>query len=168
MHMRRMSYGFGVDHPNMEADLLEGLCEGFVRANQVQIRVDPEKYPCCLGCGEYKYVPPKSCRVFDWRTGQARDPNCQHVHGAFPLNQRGMGTCIDLACMLCAIFREKDSDAAARVVIEHQFEEGGEPKPGQYHALVMKGNGELVDPEEKAKGAHGGSEGQACACGGHE
>ena len=148
---RRMSFGYGVTDPQMEADLLEAICEGYVRANQIQIRSCPDAFPCCLGCGKYRYVPPRNCRVMHWRTGKQVDPNCQHVHGAFPLDKRQMGTCIDLACMLCAIFREKDGDTAARVLIDHQLDESGNGIPGMYHALVRKGDGEIVDPQRKVE-----------------
>lgn len=164
---RRMSFGYGVTSPHMEADLLEALCEGFVRANQIQIRTEPDAFPCCLGCGKYKYVPPRNCRVYNIR-GEIRDPNCQHVYGAFPLDKRQMGTCIDLACMLCAIYREKDGDAGARVLIDHQLDDEGNGIPGMYHALVRKGDGEIVDPQKKA---HQPQEGMsvggppACECG---
>lgn len=147
---RRMSYGYAVVHPEMEADLLEALCEGFVRANQVQIRCDPEAFPCCLGCGRYRYVPPANCRVWHWRTGRSVDPNCQHVHGAFPLDRRKMGTCIDLACMLAAVYREKEGDPTCRVIVDHQLDEDGNGIPGKYHAMVMKTDGEIVDPVQKA------------------
>lgn len=153
-YRRRMSYEFGVVAPEHEADLLEGLCEGFVRANQIQIRAQPDAYPCCLGCGGYKYVEPENCRVYDWRRGRKTqvDGNCQHVFGAYPLDVRKKGTCIDLACMLCAIYREKDDDRGARVIIEHQFH-GGERLDGKYHAMIMRGDGSIVDPTEKVKAA---------------
>ena len=150
---RRMSYEFGVIAPEHEADLLEGLCEGFVRANQIQIRAQPEAYPCCLGCGTYRYVEPENCRVYDWRRGRAAtvDGNCQHVWGAYPLDVRKKGTCIDLACMLCAIFREKANDRAARVIIDHQYSREGQRLDGKYHAMVEKGDGTVVDPTEKVE-----------------
>jgi len=178
---RHMGYEFGVIAPEHEADLLEGLCEGFVRANQIQIRVQPEAYPCCLSCGSYRYVDPENCKVFDWKRGRkaVRDSNCQTVWGAYPLDKRKRGTCIDLACMLCAIFREKEDDRGARVVIEHQFgpivgyDPDGSPQrerlDGQYHAMVMRGDGDIVDPThqviEQAKAlAVGGCVEQECGC----
>ncbi len=174
---RRMSYEFGVIAPEHEADLLEGLCEGFVRANQIQIRAQPAAYPCCLGCGAYKYVDPENCQIFDWRGSRAKrkiDPNCQHVFGAQPLDKRKRGTCIDLACMLCAIYREKDGDRRAHVIIEHQFgpveghDDDGSPlrerHDGKYHAMVQKGDGTIVDPTHKVEAAL--QVGKACDCGG--
>lgn len=176
-YRREMSYSFGVIGPEHEADLLEALCEGYTRANQIQIRAEPAAYPCCLGCGSYRYVEPENCQVYDFRRGRARktDPNCQHVFGAFPLDRRKRGTCIDLACMLAAIFREKDGDRRARVVIEHQFrivgadDEGVEIKErldGKYHAMVMKGDGTIVDPTTKVKALAVGAHQKACDCGG--
>jgi hypothetical protein len=169
---RRMSYEFGVTGPEHEADLLEGLCEGFVRANQIQIRAEPDSYPCCLGCGSYIYVEPENCRVYDWKTRRhlKTDGNCQHVFGAYPLDVRRKGTCIDLACMLCAIYREKDNDREARVIIEHQVDGNGDGIPGKYHAMVMRGDGRIVDPTEKVKQATAAASaaaiqvGKACDC----
>src|SRR5690606_2394102 len=108
-----------------------------------------------LGCGSYTYVEPENCRVYDWRRGRSQkvDSNCQHVLGAYPLDMRKKGTCIDLACMLCAIYREKNGDRGARVVIEHQYSAQGERQDGKYHAMVMKGDGEIVDPTAKVKTA---------------
>ncbi len=177
---RKMSYEFGVISPEHEADLLEGLCEGMVRANQIQIRAQPDAYPCCLGCGGYVYVEPQNCRAFNWRQGRAAklDKSCQHVFGAWPLDVRKRGTCIDLACMLCAIYREKEDDRSARVIIEHQFgpvigydengEEIRERLDGRYHAMVMRGDGTIVDAVEKVRAnteqAEGMTVGQACDC----
>lgn len=164
-HFRRtMSFDLGVVAPEHEADALEGLCEGFVRANQIMIRAEPDSYPCCLGCGEYRYAEPENCRIFDWKRGKAKkvDPNCQHVFGAYHLDKRKRGTCIDLACMLAAIYREKDNDARARVIVEHQFTSDGERLDGKYHAMVMKGDGEIVDPTLKVKAAL--PVGESCGC----
>jgi hypothetical protein len=175
---RKMSYEFGVISPEHEADLIEGLCEGMVRANQIQIRAQPDAYPCCLGCGGYKYVQPENCRAFDWRGGSPSvDKSCQHVYGAWPLDVRKRGTCIDLACMLCAIYREKEDDRTARVIIEHQFRTVGtdangqevrERLDGQYHAMVMRGDGSIVDAVDKVRAnteqAQSMSVGQACDC----
>lgn len=161
---RRMHYEYGTIGPKHEADLLEGLCEGFVRANQVQIRADPAFYPCCLGCGSYVYVPPQSCRVYDWRRGQTVDPNCQAVRGAYPLHTIKQGTCIDLACMLAAVMREKGGDRKAHVIIDYQLDADGNRIEGQYHAMVRKGSGEIVDPVTKVKQARGAPP-LACGCG---
>lgn len=167
-YRRRMSYEFGVVAPEHEADLLEGLCEGFVRANQIQIRARPSDYPCCLTCGGYEYVDPENCRVYDWKRGRAaaRDSNCQNVLGAWPLDVRKKGTCIDLACMLCAIFREKDGDPRARVIIEHQYSPNGQRLDGKYHAKIMRGDGTQVDPsadlDANAAAIHAGQ--HVCDC----
>lgn len=143
-----MSFDIGVIGPEHEADTLEGLCEGFVRANQIMIRAEPNAYPCCIGCGGYRYVEPENCRIFNWRRGKQDkvDPNCQHVFGAYHLGKRKAGTCIDLACLLAALCREKDNDPKARVVIDHQYDEDGRRLDGQYHAMVKTGQGQVIDP----------------------
>ncbi len=144
---RTMGYDYECVSPEHEADLLEALCEGFVRANQIQIRAQENAYPCCLGCGNYRYIPPQNCGT---------DRNCQNVHGAAPLHRKRKGTCIDLACLLAAILREKEGDRGARVVIDFQFDgraanvDGGEILPGRYHAMVLKGDGAtLLDPQKQ-------------------
>lgn len=160
-YKRTLSFEYGTIGPEHEADCLEAICEGMVRANQIMIRAQPDAYPCCLGCSGYRYVNPQNCRTFNWRRGHAPkvDPNCQHVFGAFGLQRRRAGTCIDLACMAAAIYREKENDPNARVIIEFQFgdvidvdEEGEEIRErldGLYHAMVKLGDGTIVDPTEK-------------------
>lgn len=177
-YKRTLSYDYATVGPEHEADCLEALCEGFVRANQIMIRAQPDAYPCCLGCGKYRYVEPKNCRVFDWKRGRAPrvDPNCQHVWGAYGLHKRKAGTCIDLACMMAAIYREKEDEPKARVVIEHQFgdkiidvDEAGEPVyerlDGLYHAMVMLGDGSIVDPTHKVINPQKGpARAEVCGC----
>ncbi len=149
---RTMSFGYECVSPEHEADILECLCEGYTRANQIMIRAQENAYPCCLGCGNYRYVPPSNC-VYDFRSREVVDRNCQAVLGAAALHRKRKGTCIDLACMLAAIYREKEGDALAKVIIDYQFDEqtadaqGGEIVPGKYHAMVKKGDGTIVDPQ---------------------
>lgn len=169
---RRMSVSYAVISPEHEADCLEALCEGYVRLNQIVIRSQPNAYPCCLTCGEYSYVPPVNCYTYKLglRRQRGTDPACQHVRGCFELQKSGKGTCIDLACALAAFLREKENDRGARVVIEHQFDEKGDHKPGLYHAIVMKGDGSIVDPQvqvqeaEAAFNSTGGELAIGCAC----
>lgn len=169
---RRMSVSYAVVSPQHEADCLEALCEGYVRMNQVMIRAQPNAYPCCLTCGEYQYIPPRNCYVYKFglRRQRGTDPACQHVRGCYELHRSGKGTCIDLACSLAAFLREKEGDARARVVIEHQFDEKDELKPGLYHAMVMKGDGSIVDPQAQVQEAEavfnqsGGELAVGCAC----
>lgn len=149
-HRRTMSYVYETIGPEHEADLLEALCEGFVRANQIQIRAQEAAYPCCLGCGNYAYVPPKNCQVYTRTGAQATDTLCQQVLGAAPLHRTGKGTCIDLACYLAALKREKDGLRGARVGIEFQFKKG-DIDPGKYHAIVIVpregAEDEILDPQ---------------------
>lgn len=143
---RKMSFDFSSNCASMEADVLEALCEGYTRANQMMVRAEPDAYPCCFGCGNYRYIPPKNCRTVDRRTNKAIDPSCQHVHGAAQLHTHGEGTCIDLACMLAALLREKGGDPRARVIIDFQLDDEGLSIPGRYHAMVMRGDQTIVDP----------------------
>lgn len=164
---RRISFGFAAYDRDQEADLIEALCEGFVRANAVMIRADPERYPCCTGCGGYLYEEPNNCRVRNWETGVAVDPDCQHVRGAAPMHKLGRGTCIDLACMQAALLRVKDG-RDARVIIEDDLGPNGEQRPGKYHALVLLADGSTVDPSAEAPLAVGGRRGEQhqtpCGC----
>ena len=176
MNNRRLSYGYTCTDPEHEAQVLEAICEGFTRANVAQMQADPDAFPCCLSCGDIQYVEPENCKIRDWRTNSPVDPNCQHVFGAVQLVRRRKGTCIDLACLLAAIYRLKEQDHAARVIIDFQQDGLGRFVPGQYHAMVMRGDGSIVDPVAKTMNANevahpiavGG--GQAyespCGCGG--
>jgi hypothetical protein len=156
---RRMSFGYTGYGPDQEADVLEALCEGYVQANVVMIRADPDRFPCCTGCGGYQYEEPSNCRVRNWETGVAVDPDCQHVRGAVVLHKMGVGTCIDLACMAAALLRVKD-EKEARVVIEHDLGPNDEWQPGKYHAVVMLDDGSIVDPSAEAPLAIGGRRSQ--------
>lgn len=155
--VRTMSFVYETSDPEHEADLLEALCEGFVRANQIMIRAQEDAYPCCLGCGNYAYVPPASCQVYDrQRRKTVADGSCQKVLGAAQLHRTGKGTCIDLACYLCALKREKDGLRSARVGIDYQFnpDVDGEIQPGKYHAIVVVPQGEgqadvILDPQQQ-------------------
>ena len=153
MKNRRLSYGYTCVDPENEAVILEALCEGYVRANVAQMSIDPDAFPCCLSCGDIGYVEPENCKIRNWKTNAPVDPNCQHVFGAVQLVRRRKGTCIDLACLLAAILRVKQGDHAARVIIEFQRDAAGNLMPGEYHAMVMTGAGEIVDPVEKTQGA---------------
>jgi hypothetical protein len=142
---RKMSFDFSSNSAQMEADVLEALCEGFVRANQMMIRAQPGAYPCCFGCGTYRYEPPRNCVTVN-RRNTVIDAQCQHVHGAAQLQADGAETCIGLACMMAALLREKGGDRGARVIIDFLLDKQGVSIPGQYHAMVMKTGGEIVDP----------------------
>lgn len=162
---RTMSYVYETVGPEHEAHLLEALCEGYVRANQIQVRAQDGAYPCCLGCGNYRYVPPSNCKTYDYRKRRSVDPQCQQVLGAAPLHRKKEGTCIDLACYLCALIREKDGDRQARVGIDYQFDEAGRMIPGKYHAIVVKGDGQILDPQRQLEelAARKSAGGSACA-----
>lgn len=118
-----------------EADIMEGICEGFVQANEIMILADPNFFPNDLA--DLRYHPPKSCPSKKGVYG------CQLVKGSVALLRRGAGTCIDLACLFCALLRVKHGDAEAKVVIVPQTDQ-----QGPYHAVVESGSGETYDPEK--------------------
>ena len=146
--IREFRYTYAYEGNDDQADTIEGFCEGLVRGNVSQIATDPDRYPCCLGCSDLKYVDPPICR--DNRF-------CQPIKGAGPLIDSGEGTCIDLACLLAAMLRHK-GDRKARVEIENETAYGKEI-PGQYHAYVIDGKGARHDAQELVEA------GTACAGG---
>jgi hypothetical protein len=131
IHFQFTSVDFDAEH---EADIIEAICEGFVRANEIMILADPDFFPNDLD--DLQYHPPKSCPSKKGVYG------CQPVKGGVALLQRGAGTCIDLACLLCALLRVKHGDGGAKVVIYPQNN-----KQGLYHAVVESGSGTIYDPE---------------------
>jgi hypothetical protein len=146
-----------VDDEN-EMAILEGLCEGFVRANEMMIASDPEHFPCCNSCGSLHYSDPKPCA--------AGRRNCQKVKGAYALLQSGYGTCIDLACFYAAIKRKKDGEDCW-VAIDSELDANGNAVPNAYHAFVRFADGRVVDPAEEAKNNESRSFACEGSCGDH-
>lgn len=147
---RRISFHYVTATLEQEPHLVEALCEGFVRANEIEIIADPEEYPCCIACGRVRYSAPIPCM----RNGRA-EPNCQEVFGITALLRRGYGTCIELACAQCAIKRVKDGKEC-HVIVRHQIGANGLPIPNQYHALLEYADGTIEDTTEEVKAANGG------------
>jgi len=137
MPLRELKFQFGsIDgDAEHEATCIEALCEGFVRCNEVQIRVHPEFFPDEPDA--FRYIPPPSCKSSRGIHG------CQPVKGAVPLMKSGLGSCIDLACMWCAILRTKYGDQGAVVAVDPQTP----GRQGLYHAVTIDGAGQIYDPE---------------------
>jgi hypothetical protein len=135
--LREFKFQFGsVDgDAEHEADCIEALCEGFVRCNEVQILADPDYFPDDPSA--FRYIPPPSCRSSKGIQG------CQPVKGALALMKSGLGSCIDLACMYCALLRTKHGDRSAFVKVDPQIPN----RQGLYHAVAVGGAGNIYDPE---------------------
>ena len=149
MEAREICFTYKAQDPENEMGILEGLCEGYVRANEFMIGADPDAYPCCSSCGELQYTDPQPC--FVRRNGKCKKAeNCQRVKGAYELVKTGYGTCIDLACFYCAIKRAKNGEEC-NVVIHPEYDAHGNPIQNAYHAIVVFADGREVDPSELAK-----------------
>lgn len=146
---REMCFTYRSVNAENELAVLEALCEGFTRANEMMISGSPDSYPCCNSCGGLHYSDPQPCFI---RSGGSckKAVNCQRVKGAYELVKSGFGTCIDLACFHAAIKRVKDGEDCW-VVLDHELDASGRPIPNSYHAIVAFADGHQVDPSEMAK-----------------
>lgn len=107
---------------NHSCDLLEGLAEGIVLANMIEIGADDDDvFPCCIKCGGFKIMLDR-----------------HEVDCARSLLQRGGGNPLALVCYQVAKDR-LENDSRADVVIE-QVERNGVVVPGEYRPLVRKAN----------------------------
>ena len=86
--------------------------------------------------------------------------SCQALLDVRGIYKHKRGTCFDLACERAARLRIAGEDAT--VVIE-QRTYGGQPLPGQFHAVVRTPSG-TQDPAAELQQSPGVCSGQACNC----
>ncbi|MCR9165542.1 MAG: hypothetical protein ACE37F_00815 [Nannocystaceae bacterium] len=90
--------------------------------------------------------------------------SCQALLDARGIYTHKRGTCFDLACERAARLRLAGKDAT---VVIQQRTYGGEPLPGQFHAVVRTAEG-IQDPAAELQQHPGQCSGSACSCtGGH-
>jgi hypothetical protein len=137
------------------------MAEALTRINTLEILKYNDHIPCCLGCGEVRYVPPPGCGT-DGRP-------CQEVYDILEVFARKRGTCLDLAPARAARLRadailageaELPASEVAAVVIEDQLDEYERPMPGFYHAFVRLADGSEQDPSTELQDSPPG----ACSC----
>jgi hypothetical protein len=126
--------------------LAEALAEGIVRANMETIEVDPDSFPCCCGCGEYKLA----ALFLDVGTFLHLQ-----VKGPQSLETSKIGTAFDLACFQCAQRRREGEDDAYVKVSRDEH--------GYLKCVVMRTKGACEDMEVHAP-KHGACDGEACDC----
>jgi hypothetical protein len=124
---------FDTETDEMTMAILEGLCEGVVRANMAWFNALGQNAPGCLSAAGVEYVLPSACA--------GRKIPCQTVRGAAELLEEGKATCIDIACYMAGYLRLRGTPA--RVVFEN-MRRGGRLVPGKYHVLVETPSG-VVD-----------------------
>ncbi len=123
--------------------VLEDVLEVLVRANQRFYR----KYPnatCCPKCGGVRYALPTE--------SEARTNRQGFVSVERMLVER-VGSCGDVAAMVCARMRELEGKRDARVVLVRQ------PTPGRNYHAVVRHEGKLVDATQEMQTAKPG-----CGC----
>lgn len=119
----------------LERDQLRALAEGFVRANEMAIAHEPDRYPRTIEEAVLRYVKPVRCN----------DPHpCQRVLGIGPMMAGQEETCLGLAAGHCALLRYFEGDRGAHVEIEPR----SRFSRGSWHALVVTGNGRALDTQK--------------------
>jgi len=86
--------------------------------------------------------------------------SCQALLDARGIYTHKRGTCFDLACERAARLRLAGKDAT---VVIQQRTYGGEPLPGQFHAVVRTAEG-IQDPAAELQQHPGQCSGSACSC----
>lgn len=191
--MRQMQFNLDLDDDVLFGPACAELAEALVAINLLELRTTPG-LPCCLGCGEVRYTLPILCDTSpSWdpqaqprhagvgfstarrrrrtRPTSASAPasigtahSCQALLDVRGIYTHKRGTCFDLACERAA--RLRFAGKTATVVIQ-QRTYGGQPLPGQFHAVVQTAEG-IQDPAAELQLHPGQCSGQACSCeGGH-
>ena len=149
------------------------VAEALTVINMWELLTYGDQLPCCLGCGNVRYVEPKGCVTEDCSTNRVIRTNgrvaCQLLLDARGLYEKQQGTCMELACERAARLRLGGEDA--RVVVVPRENYYGKRMLGQYHAYVAvyEGGREVrtEDPaQELIEGAHGECNCTSCR-GGH-
>lgn len=131
--------------PEQAKHVMDALAEGVVEANRAVIDSNPDAFPCCCGCGDFKLV--KQRAVPKIAVGRVQGPRA--------LSKSKQGSAFELACFQCAQRRrEGDSNAYVDVNVDEQ---------GNLSCVVVREKGEDEDMEKYAP--HAACEGDACGCG---
>ena len=187
--MRQMQFNLDLDDDTLFGPACAELAEALVKINMLELQATPG-LPCCLGCGEVRYTLPVLCETgapsasqsvparrtapvgFSARPKQrtARTlatvgtvdtvHSCQALLDARGIYNHKRGTCLDLSCERAARLRLAGKDAT---VVIQQRTYGGEPLPGQFHAVVRTADG-IQDPAAELQQHPGQCNGQACNC----
>jgi hypothetical protein len=134
-----------VNDPEFMCETLEAVAEGCVRCNQVWCAAAEGlgiEVPCCPSClvDEYgfRYVGPEM---------QKCASACQRLDCAPVMLEKRQGTCYDLACFFCAVYRGEGKSCHVHIVpMEDVY---GHHIPGDYHAVIMFADGSIRDPSEE-------------------
>jgi len=141
---REICFTYKAEDGNHEIAILNALCEGF---DQINLLMIDGNYAAFANCGALRYVDPRACWVR--RQGCKKATNCQRVKGGLEVVESGYGTCIDLACLVCAWHRYHGN--ACSVLVVNEIDERSAPIPEQYHAVVQFAGGQIIDPSELAQ-----------------
>lgn len=149
------------------------FAEMLTQINMLELDKYGDQLPCCLGCGEVRYVPPPACKPC--RGQSAPSFPCQEVYDLLSVYARRRGTCLDLAPERAARLRVKAIREGKTqwpgadycyVAIEDQVDGHNRVVPGQFHALVQLADGSTQDPSEELLAKPGQCAGVGCSCGG--
>ena len=131
-----------VDDPEFLCETLEAIAEGCCRVNQIWMRTAEGlgiDVPCCVSClyddYDLRYVGPEE---------QKCATACQRLDCAPVMLERRQGTCYDLACYFCAVFRNEGKPCHVEIV--PMIDAYGHHIPGDFHAICRFEDGRMRDP----------------------
>ncbi len=115
----------------MASAMIAAACEGILRVNMIWMEtVGLDNVPCCLGDEGVRYIEPVGC---------SRRHPCQNVLTGPEILNRGVATCIDIACYMGALLRLRGQ--GAEIVVTNMLDEQNKPIQGQYHVLLNTEDG---------------------------
>jgi len=130
--------------PEQSKHVLDALAEGVVEANRTIIDDDPDAYPCCCGCGDFKLVTQRAVPRVSVGT----------VQGPRALTKSKMGNAFELACFQCAQ-RRREGDTGAYVDVNVD-------DAGNLCCEVIREEGEVENMDKYAPQRN--CEGDSCGC----
>ena len=150
-----------VDDVDFMCQTLEAIAEACVRCNQIWLDAAEKigiEAPCCPSCladeYDFRYVGPEARKCAS---------ACQRLDTCPVMLERGEGTCYDLACYFCAIYRSEGK--ACEVQIVPMMDVYGHHIPGDFHALIVFADGTQRDPSAELVDYMQNGTKAACNCG---
>jgi len=121
---------------------LEAIAEGVTRVNEIWLQTAESvgiEAPCCPSClaadYSFRYVGPEARKCAK---------ACQRLDTGAVMLEAGEGTCYDLACYFCAVYRTEGKACSVQIV--PMVDAYGHSIPGEFHAVIAFGDGTTRDP----------------------
>ena len=153
-----------VDDVEFMCATLEAIAEGCVRCNHIWMDAAEGlgiDVPCCVSClwddFGLKYVGPEA---------QKCATACQRLDCAPVMLERRQGTCYDLACYFCAVYRREGKRCTVKIV--PMIDVYGHHIPGDFHAIVEFADGRQRDPSAELVEYMETGKKPGCECSAHK